>query len=221
MARTFSDAPHYAGQISNEYLLGIQIGNTPSADGGLAQMMYVKASELRAFMREGMASVYNYRGEYNTLPTDLAVGDTFYAGSTFSEEGNTYYQGHLYAWNGTSWDDISNIFGQYAMQADLDILEDRVSDNEEDLTDAQNDIVQLQNDVNELQNYVSSGFRYMGSDTYSNIMAKTGMQQGDMWYGTDTGKYYAYNGTSWDALPDLGLYWVTNADGDDELCIEV
>ena len=125
MAKPFANSKHFSGEILDSYLIGIQTGQHTNADG-LGEMMYVRASELRAFMREGMASVYNYRGEYNTLPTDLAVGDTFYASSTFTVDDDTYTQGHLYAWNGATWDDITNIFAQYASVAQLATKADKL-----------------------------------------------------------------------------------------------
>lgn len=192
MAKTFSDAPHYVGQISNEYLLGIQTGNTPSADGGLEQMMYVKASELRAFMREGMASVYNYRGEFSALPTDLAVGDTFYAASSFSEGGNMYLAGHLYAYNGTSWDDITNIFTQYAKQGDLEALTDDVEAIDDRLTEAEAKIAAF-----------SGGIVFKGETTSANLPSPSSSNKGWMYFVTDLGKYQVSDGTQW---VDFGTY---------------
>lgn len=221
MPKPFANSPRFSGTILENYIIGIQIGQATN-DDGLDQMMYVTTAALRSFLRQGMASVYNYRGEYSSAaPTDLANGDAFYALNTFTDGGYTFVQGHLYAWNGSAWGDISNIFSQYAQQAEVDALESRVTDEEVSIVENKAKIVALENNLANLEEYIPSGFHYKGKDTYANIMALTTMAQGDMWYATDTEKYYAYNGTIWDDLPNLGLYWVANSDGDEELCIEI
>ena len=193
MAKTFSDAPHYSGAIGSDFRLGIQAGQTPSASGGLAEMMNIKASELRAYMREGMASVYNYRGEYNTLPTDLAVGDAFYASSTFTSGGHTYTQGHLYAWNGTSWDDITNIFSQYAQQGQVDNIDSRLTDAEVKI-DAMGD-----------------GIVVKGECTYAELIAIVDPEVGWEYWVTDMNSFYLYSEDNGWITVDAGIVQTPDA----------
>jgi len=219
--KPFANAPQYVGDVLDSHILGIQIGDS-QGNAGLSEMKYIRAEKLKNYVRQGFGSFWRFRGEYNSaLPTDLAVNDYFLASGTFSEGGMTFFEGHLYAWDGTTWSDITDVLADYVRYEDFSVLESRVTENEAKTIENRAMIVALENGMANLEVYAQSGFKYKGEDTYANIIALTTMVQGDMWYATDAQGYYAYNGTSWDALPNLGIYWVTNADGDEELCIEI
>ncbi len=192
MPKPFANSPQFNGDILGDYILGIQIGSNKDSSG-LPQMMYVKVNKLRSFMKEGMGSIYNYRGAYSTLPTDLAVGDTFYASSTFSSGGVTYLVGHLYAYNGTSWDDITNIFTQYAQQAEVDSINER-------LTEAEEKIDAL------------SGFIFKGDATRATLPTASASNQGWVYYLTDESIYVASDGTQWVTVMNYVVQTITEGD---------
>ena len=127
MAKPFANSQQYNSTLDDNHIIGIQIGNATD-QAGLAQMMYIKLSKLKSFVREGFGELWHYRGEYNTaLPTDLAVNDYFLCTGTFTEDGVTYTVNHLYGWNGTTWSDISSILSQYATRAEVALKADKVS----------------------------------------------------------------------------------------------
>lgn len=221
--KPFANTKPFNGSLADDYILGIQIGSHTD-DAGLPEMMYIRLSKLKAFIREGFGELWHYRGEYNSLtglPTDNAVSDYFLCTGTFTEDGKTFFKDRLYAWNGSQWSDISDVLTEYVKYSEFEALQDEVSEAKGDIVDIKADVTTLQNQVSDLQSYTITGFKYKGEDTYANIMALVDMEQGDMWYATDAQKYYAYNGTSWDERPDLGLFWVADSDGDEKLCIEI
>ena len=71
--------------------------------------------------------------------------------------------------------------------------------------------------VEEVKSIASTAYKYKGSDTYENIVAKENPQVGDVWNSTTAhgvypkGTNYAWNGEEWDALGgevDLSAYQV-------------
>lgn len=71
--------------------------------------------------------------------------------------------------------------------------------------------------VEEVKSIASTAYKYKGSDTYENIVAKENPAVGDVWNSTTVngvypkGTNYAWNGTEWDALGgevDLSAYQV-------------
>ena len=182
MGKPYANAPQFNGDILESYLIGIQCGQNKDGDtpSGLSQMKYVTVSHLRAFMKEGMGSVYNYRGAYSSaLPTDLAVGDAFYASATFTVDEETYTQGHLYAWNGTGWDDITDIFTQYATQAQMDDVDARLYVAEDKIE------------------AFSGGVIPKGDILSSNLPVASDANKGWQYFCTDLNKYAVSDGTQW------------------------
>ena len=47
MTKTFADAPHYNGDLLDNYIIAVQCGQTKAENGGLPEMMYVRLSEFR------------------------------------------------------------------------------------------------------------------------------------------------------------------------------
>lgn len=221
MGKPFANAPQFNGALIDTYILGIQVGQHKNTDG-LSEMKYITIDQLRDYIRQGFGSFWRYRGEYSTeTPTDLAVNDYFVATATFTEDGKTFFKDRLYAWDGSQWSDITDVLAGYVKYSEFEALQGEVDEAKGDIVDIKADVTTLQNQVSDLQSYTITGFKYKGEDTYANIMALVDMEQGDMWYATDTEKYYAYNGTIWDVRPDLGLFWVADSDGDEKLCIEI
>lgn len=146
-----------------------------------------------------------YRGDVNELPDYPANGDWFFASETFTEDGTTYLANNMYFYNGSTWDDLSGLFSQFARQMQVDEIQS-------DLDDVEDEIDQLQQDVSELQSIAGSGYRYKGDCTYAQLPS-SGQQLGDMWYVTDMGREYVWNGTTWRPIPRVGMAWVDQGDG--------
>lgn len=192
MAKPFANSQQYNGDLIDSYIMELQIGSTTD-DGGLAQMRSIQLGKLKSYLKEGMGATFNYRGKYGTLPTDLAVGDSFVASLTFTVGGQTYEEGHLYAWNGTSWDDITDIFTQYAQQAEVDSINER-------LTEAEEKIDAL------------SGFIFKGDATRATLPTASASNQGWVYYLTDESIYVASDGTQWVTV--MSFVGQTIAEGD-------
>lgn len=60
-------------------------------------------------------SFVRYRGSVSSLPSDPQPGDWFIAASSFS----SYTSGHIYLYNGSSWDDVTAVFGQFVLKTDI------------------------------------------------------------------------------------------------------
>ena len=60
-------------------------------------------------------SFVRYRGSLSSLPSDPQPGDWFIAASSFS----SYTSGHIYLYNGSSWDDVTAVFGQFVLKTDI------------------------------------------------------------------------------------------------------
>ena len=192
MAKPFANSQQYNGDLIDSYIMELQIGSNTD-DGGLAQMRSIQLGKLKSYLKEGMGATFNYRGKYGTLPTDLAVGDSFVASMTFTVGGQTYEEGHLYAWNGTSWDDITDIFTQYAQQAEVDSINER-------LTEAEEKIDAL------------SGFIFKGEATRATLPTPSASNQGWVYYLTDESIYVASDGTQWVTV--MSFVGQTIAEGD-------
>ena len=82
---------------------------------------YATKQELENAIGE-LGNVWNYLGEFSSLPADPHGGDFFLASSTFTEGGVTYLADHLYAYNGSEWSDISAILDNYVSKAELEQL---------------------------------------------------------------------------------------------------
>ena len=157
-----------------------------------------------------------YRGDVSTLPSDPVNGDWFFASASFTEGGVNYLVNHMYIYNGATWDDISDVFNQYARQSALDqtnadvaALEDRADTDESNITS-------LDGRVTTLEQAAQSGYNYRGDCTYANLPT-SGQQLGDMWYVTDRNDNYIWNGSVWRAQNNVGWAWVLQADGNYKL----
>lgn len=210
----------FTGTMDDEFLLVIQIGAS-TGDPGKAEMRSLTLHELREYVRAGFGNAMRFRGSVTALPDSPEINDYFHAQTTFVSGSKTYTEAHLYEYSADgSWTDISDVFSDYVRRESFEELRERVSATEVDIDTAQEDIVGLKGDVEELEGYMSSGLHYKGECTYANLPG-SGNTAGDQWFVTDKGCSYVWNGSSWDAIKDLGLVWVTNADGDDELCMEI
>ncbi len=214
MANPFANAPHYTSELNGAFLFGIQTGQKTYEQGGVDQMKYITLNQLTSFVRGTFGNLWTYRGEYaSALPTNLAVNDYFLATGTFTVDGVTFTSGHLYAYNGSAWSDITNVLVQYVrnddfedFKEDVDAIEERVTTNEGNISDIDVRVVAL-------EAHATSGMTYKGNCTYANLPS-SGMEQGDMWYVTDRYTYYAYDGSSWNDVMNLGISWQLDEDGD-------
>lgn len=90
-------------------------------EGNIIPDTYATKQELEDAIGE-LGNVWNYLGEFSSLPTNPHSGDFFLASSTFTEGGVTYLADHLYAYNGSQWSDISAILDNYVSKAELEQL---------------------------------------------------------------------------------------------------
>lgn len=92
------------------------------AEGNVIPDTYATKQELEDAIGE-LGNVWNYRGEYSSsLPTDPQSGDFFLATATFTVGADTFLEDHLYAYNGSTWSDISAILDNYVSKAELQSL---------------------------------------------------------------------------------------------------
>ena len=115
-------------------------------------------------------------------------------------------------------DDHGHYLSSNLTAEDINALEDGAFDNLQDKanTNASN-IADLAERVEELED--QSGYNYQGNCTYAELPT-SGQQRGDMWYVTDKYCNYAWDGTTWNPVGDLGLSWQLDDDGDYALFIE-
>ena len=115
MPNTYSSAQHFVGQLSDNYRIGIQCGQSVgSSPEALAEMKWITFAEFKSYARQGLGNFANYRGPYsNALPEDAVQNDYFNATGTFTVDGVTYESGHVYEYNGSSWGDVTNVFSQF------------------------------------------------------------------------------------------------------------
>ena len=117
--KPYKSAPHATEMLTRDFLIGIQVGQN-TGDAGKAQMKYMTIGELADWIQVNYGAIWKYRGEYSSaLPTDVRQNDYFLATGTFTVGGVTYTVNHLYAYDGTSWGDISNVLTQYASQSQV------------------------------------------------------------------------------------------------------
>lgn len=165
--------------IEGDWLLGIQTGNN-TGDSGLPQMKYIKLSQLTDWVRSTYGAMWRYRGTFSaSLPSDPQTNDYFLATATFTVGSATYTQNHLYAYNGSTWDDVSDVLTQYASQAQVTDIDDR-------LTTAETQI-----------SAISGGITPKGDILSANLPAASSANYGWQYYCTDLNKYAVSNGTEW------------------------
>lgn len=119
--RPFANAPHASrDNISANWLIGVQTGQARNAEG-IPEMKYLTVSEFTEYVKSTYGAMWHYRGEFNSAtPSDPMPSDYFVCTGNFTEGGQTYVSSHVYAYNGSTWDDVSNIFDQYTPPAVAD-----------------------------------------------------------------------------------------------------
>lgn len=118
--------------VNGDWLLGIQTGNS-TGDAGLPQMKHIKLSQLSDWVRGTYGQIWRYRGPFSaSLPSDPQFNDYFLATATFTVDEVTYTENHLYAYSTSgTWGDISDVLTQYASQAQVADIDDRLTVAEE------------------------------------------------------------------------------------------
>ena len=119
----FSNAPQHTGAINDNFVIGIQIGRlTDSA--GLDQMKYITIGQLKNAITRTLSALFTFRGvRSEAVPENLAVNDYFYCNDEFTDEeqdiddgtgtySHTFYENRIYAYDGTSWADVTPILSQ-------------------------------------------------------------------------------------------------------------
>lgn len=186
MANPFANAPHFTSELNGAYLFGIQTGQKTYEQGGVDQMKYITLNQLTAFVRGTFGNLWNYRGEYpSALPTNLAVNDYFLATGTFTVDGVTFTSGHMYAYNGSAWSDITNTLAQYATAEEVTGINDRLEIAESRIT------------------ALSGGIVPKGECTEAELPTPSSSNVGWLYFVTDLGKYQVSDGTQW---VDFGNY---------------
>lgn len=182
--------------VNGDWLLGIQTGNS-TGDAGLPQMKHIKLSQLSDWVRGTYGQIWRYRGPFSaSLPSDAQANDYFLATATFTVDGVTYTKDHLYAYNASgTWDDISDVLSQYASQAQVTDIDDRLTVAEEKI-DAMGD-----------------GIVYKGEvATYADLAGIVDPQTGWEYYVTADAAFYIYNGASWDQIDNGIVQTITDGD---------
>ena len=177
MPKPFANSqPITPSLISGDWLLGIQTGNS-TGDNGLPQMKYIKLSQLTDWVRSNFGEMWRYRGGFSaSLPSDPQDGDYFLATATFSVGADTYTKDHLYAYNTSgTWDDISKILTQYASQAQVTDIDDRLTAAEEKIDS------------------MGDGITFKGECTYAELLAIADPQTGWEYWVTDENAFFIYS----------------------------
>lgn len=196
MPKPFANSqPITPSLISGDWLLGIQTGNS-TGDNGLPQMKYIKLSQLTDWVRSNFGEMWRYRGGFSaSLPSDPQDGDYFLATATFTVGADTYTKDHLYAYNGSSWDDISDILTQYASQSQVTDIDDRLT------------VVEVKVDA------MGDGVVYKGEvATYADLAGIVDPQTGWEYFVTANASFYIYNGSSWDQIDNGIVQTITDGD---------
>lgn len=104
----FANSPHHLAELVDNYLIGIQAGNTQD-DVGRAEMKYVELEQLRTYITKYFGKIFNFRDAYDSAtPDNAALNDLFLCSGTFTEEGVTYTQGQFYAYSlEQKWVDVT------------------------------------------------------------------------------------------------------------------
>ena len=182
--------------VNGDWLLGIQTGNS-TGDAGLPQMKHIKLSQLSDWVRGTYGQIWRYRGPFSaSLPSDAQANDYFLATATFTVDGVTYTKDHLYAYNASgTWDDISDILTQYASQAQVTDIDDRLTVAEEKIDS------------------MGDGIVYKGEvATYADLAGIVDPQTGWEYYVTADAAFYVYNGASWDQIDNGIVQTITDGD---------
>lgn len=197
--RPFANAPHAdKNSIATNWLIGVQTGNTPNA---VNQMKYLTVDEFTAYVRSTYGSMWNYRGDFSSAtPTDPEVNDYFVCTGNFTEDGQSFVSGHVYAYNGNTWGDVSNVFLQYVKQSDFETLSDDVDAIDDRLTEAEQRIDAM------------TGMVFKGDTTRANLPTASASNQGWVYYLTDESIYVASNGTQWVTVMNYVVQTITEGD---------
>ena len=178
MPKPIANAKPFTGDLIGEYLVALQAG-VATDNPGLDQMTKLKLSVLRDYIIAGVApALHPVHQSGSTLPENPANGDYFFADTTFTVGGKTYTQGHMYTWDGVEWEDTSDIFSQYASQAQVDDLQLKVD--------------------------AIDGLDFKGSITEAELeeIEPSAENKGWMYYVSDLGVYKASDGTDWVTVID-------------------
>ena len=182
--------------VNGDWLLGIQTGNS-TGDAGLPQMKHIKLSQLSDWVRGTYGQIWRYRGGFSaSLPSDAQANDYFLATATFTVDSVTYTKDHLYAYNASgTWDDISDVLSQYASQAQVTDIDDRLT------------VVEVKVDA------MGDGIVYKGEvATYADLAGIVDPQTGWEYYVTADAAFYIYNGASWDQIDNGIVQTITDGD---------
>ena len=164
--------------IEGDWLLGIQTGNNTGDSGGLLQMKHIKLSQLTDWVRSTYGAMWRYRGTFSaSLPSDPQTNDYFLATATFMVGADTYTENHLYAYNGTSWDDVSDVLTQYALQSQVTDIDDRLT------------TIEVKVDA------MGDGVVFKGSTVRSDLPAASSSNVGWEYWLTDENKFVISNHT--------------------------
>ena len=190
--RPFANAPHAdRTAIATNWLIGVQTGNTPNA---VAEMKYLTFEEFTDYIKSNYGAMWRYRGESSSAtPTDPEVNDYFICTGDFAEGGQSFAYGHVYAYNGNSWDDVSLVLNQYAQQSQVDDIDERLVVAEEKID-------------------ALSGFIFKGEATRATLPTPSASNQGWVYYLTDENIYVASNGSQWVTVMNYVVQTVTEGD---------
>jgi hypothetical protein len=169
--KPFANAPHAIETITGDWLVGIQVGSA-TGSAGVAQMKYLRLIELADWVKVNFGQMWRYRGECSSAtPTDPMNGDYFVATASF----DTFEANHIYAYNGNTWDDVSNVLTQYAQQTQVTEIDNRLTTVE--ITVAS----------------ITAGVVFKGDCTYAELLAIQNPVNGWEYWVTDRNAFYIYS----------------------------
>ena len=104
----FKEMPVHSGDISDNYILGLQAGNSEGTLG-LDEMKHITVKQLKDYMAAYLPSAFNIRDDCDThTPENPAVNDIFLCIATFEEDDIIYIEGHVYAYSiDNKWNDFT------------------------------------------------------------------------------------------------------------------
>lgn len=204
MPKPFGNAPLFAGDILDSFLLAMQAGQDTD-DIGLTQMRKVLASQLRGYFLKGFGTLLNFReGSWTSVPENAQPNDCFYVGAAFSDSSVTVYASdgttshnfkafHFYAWNGSAWFDITKaVLENYPPDQTIASLLSRTTQNETDIETLEGRVEVL-----------SGGDSFKGKvATVSDLPTASSSNQNHKYWVTAQNAYYMSNGTTWVELTD-------------------
>ena len=119
-----ANSPQFNGEVLDSYIIAIQTGRETGA-AGYPQMKNITVKQLKNAVEKTLSALFTFRGVYSSeVPSaPLAVNDYFYCNANFTDAAqdiddgednytHTFYQYHLYAYNGTVWADITPLLIQ-------------------------------------------------------------------------------------------------------------